>query len=163
MTVNRTSYRILGVHPHESQAGIRSAFHHLALRYHPDRAGPRGTPLFQELVEAYLTLSDPTRREDYDRGLGHHEAREAAPTVRVAGPRAPVESLVPEPLVPENIGFLGDVAVTRPPASAVRQRLRARYAAEPRPRRTETLEVEVALDPDLAWRGGRPLDEATAW
>ena len=69
MSSRRTFYTILGISRRESPAGVRSAFRDLARRYHPDRAGARGTPYFQEIVEAYQTLSDPARRADYDRGL----------------------------------------------------------------------------------------------
>ena len=62
-------YVILGVAPTESPSGIREAFRELVKRSHPDRVGPQGTRLFQEVVEAYQVLSDPERRRMYDQWL----------------------------------------------------------------------------------------------
>jgi molecular chaperone DnaJ len=68
-------YTILGVLPTESARGIREAFRELAKRYHPDRVGPQGTRLFQDIVEAYQVLSDPERRQYYTQSLRHAEGR----------------------------------------------------------------------------------------
>jgi DnaJ-class molecular chaperone len=53
-------YLILGVTRAGSKSGIREAFRELAKRYHPDHVGSQGTTFFQELVEAYEVLSNPT-------------------------------------------------------------------------------------------------------
>ena len=78
----RDYYVVLGVERTESPDGIRRAFHELALRYHPDRAGDGATALFQELVEAYRVLWDPRARTAYDRAIRHSEG---------AVPKAPIE------------------------------------------------------------------------
>ena len=61
-------YRILGVDSQASEQEIRIAFRKKAFEYHPDRnraadAGDR----FKEINAAYLLLTDPVRRSQYDR------------------------------------------------------------------------------------------------
>ena len=61
-------YRILGVDSQASEQEIRIAFRKKAMEYHPDRnkaadAGDR----FKEINAAYLLLTDPVRRSQYDR------------------------------------------------------------------------------------------------
>jgi molecular chaperone DnaJ len=59
-------YAVLGLTPAVSVAEIRHAYRLLALRHHPDRAGPHATATFQRIVEAYRVLSDPHLRSTYD-------------------------------------------------------------------------------------------------
>jgi molecular chaperone DnaJ len=59
-------YAVLGLTRSVGGAEIRRAYRLLALRHHPDRAGPDGTAAFQRIVEAYRVLSDPALRSTYD-------------------------------------------------------------------------------------------------
>jgi curved DNA-binding protein CbpA len=62
-------YLLLGI-PQDADADtIRSAFRALARRYHPDAGEGSSAERFRELLIAYETLNDPTRRGDYDRIL----------------------------------------------------------------------------------------------
>ena len=62
-------YVLLGV-PQDADADtIRSAFRVLARRYHPDAGEGSSAERFREVLTAYETLNDPTRRGDYDRVL----------------------------------------------------------------------------------------------
>ena len=63
-------YFVLGISHEESPRGIRKAFRDLARRHHPDHAGPAGTPMFRDVLEAYRVLSDPQRRRQYDAEIG---------------------------------------------------------------------------------------------
>lgn len=58
-------YKILGVPENASPEEIKKAYHRLAYKYHPDRAGGDEAK-FKEINEAYQTLSDPERRRQYD-------------------------------------------------------------------------------------------------
>jgi curved DNA-binding protein CbpA len=59
-------YLLLGV-PQDADADtIRSAFRALARRYHPDAGEGSSTDRFREILIAYETLNDPTRRRDYN-------------------------------------------------------------------------------------------------
>ncbi len=153
MPTRRTYYAILGISRRESPSGVRSAFRDLARRYHPDRAGPRGTAYFQEIVEAYQTLSDPVRRQDYDRGLQHQEE---GPVPRPARVAVAPEPLIPEPLLPEPVSLMRDFEVGRPSVQEIHEHVRRGFTAERRSvsRQMRTLDVDVILRPDTALRGG---------
>ncbi len=62
-------YAALGVSRDASEQEIRGAFRTLAKRRHPDknRGNPRAHALFEEIVEAYRTLTDEAKRRNYDR------------------------------------------------------------------------------------------------
>jgi hypothetical protein len=67
-------YALLGVHPSASAREIRQAYRELSKQYHPDTTTlPQATATvkFQELNEAYATLSSPERRSSYDQKIGY--------------------------------------------------------------------------------------------
>lgn len=72
MTDKRDYYEILGVNRNASPNEIKQAFRSLALEHHPDvNSGDREAEArFKEINEAYQVLSDPEKREVYDR-YGH--------------------------------------------------------------------------------------------
>lgn len=57
-------YSILGVNKNASADEIKSAFRRLAKQHHPDLGGDQAK--FQQINEAYETLSDPQKRAAYD-------------------------------------------------------------------------------------------------
>lgn len=58
-------YKILGVEPNSDATQIKKAFRKLSMKHHPDRGG--GTKKkFQQINEAYQTLSDPEKKRRYD-------------------------------------------------------------------------------------------------
>jgi curved DNA-binding protein CbpA len=83
-------YVVLGVPMDADDQVIRTAFRSLVRRYHPDAGEGSSPEKFRLLVEAYETLSDPTRRRAYDRSL-----RPVRPPMRipVEPMRGPVEPL----------------------------------------------------------------------
>jgi hypothetical protein len=75
VTSNATSYyALLGLHPSASPLEIRRAYRELSKRYHPDTTdlpAATATSKFQQLNEAYATLSSPERRVLYDQKIGY--------------------------------------------------------------------------------------------
>ena len=63
-------YVVLGVQHGASEAEIKRAYRRLARRFHPDiNPGDRDAEArFRQIVDAYETLIDPTRRSRYDAG-----------------------------------------------------------------------------------------------
>ncbi|MEX1055831.1 MAG: DnaJ domain-containing protein, partial [Rhodothermales bacterium] len=72
----RDFYEILGVERAASPDELKRAYRQMALKYHPDR-NPDDTEAehkFKEAAEAYEVLSDPQKRQRYDR-FGHAGVR----------------------------------------------------------------------------------------
>lgn len=80
---NKDFYQILGVGESCSDAEVKSAYRKLAKKYHPDTAKDKkaAEEKFKEINEAYETLSDPQKKQQYDmlrkygytEGPGGHE------------------------------------------------------------------------------------------
>jgi len=69
-----TYYSLLGLHPSASVIDIRRAYRELSKRYHPDTtelSTAVATAKFQQINEAYATLSSPERRLNYDLKIGY--------------------------------------------------------------------------------------------
>lgn len=71
-------YAVLSIPPTATQQQIRDAYKKAALQSHPDRVAsdsperPARTKEFQRINDAYYTLSNPTRRRDYDAARSFH-------------------------------------------------------------------------------------------
>jgi DnaJ-class molecular chaperone len=59
-------YATLGIKKEASKEEIKKSFHKMAHKYHPDKNKGDDTK-FKEVNEAYQTLSDDTKRSQYDR------------------------------------------------------------------------------------------------
>ncbi len=67
----RDYYEVLGVTRDASEDDIKKAYRTLAKKYHPDVSKePDAETKFKEIQEAYEVLSDPAKRDQYDR-FGH--------------------------------------------------------------------------------------------
>ncbi len=68
----RDFYEVLGIAREASADDVKKAYRQLALKFHPDRnPGDEEAPKkFKEAAEAYEVLSDPEKRQRYDR-YGH--------------------------------------------------------------------------------------------
>jgi molecular chaperone DnaJ len=82
----RDYYEILGLARTASAEEIKKSYRQLALKYHPDKnpGNDEAERLFKEAAEAYEVLSDPEKRQRYDRyghagmdGAGVHNFRSA--------------------------------------------------------------------------------------
>jgi curved DNA-binding protein CbpA len=84
-------YLLLGVPQDADGETIRSAFRVLARRYHPDAGEGSSAERFRDVLAAYETLNDPTRRWHYDQALQERQ-----------GPRRrfvePLRAQAPEPM-----------------------------------------------------------------
>lgn len=58
-------YRILECPPTATAEQLKASYRRLARQYHPDQGGSERA--FQSLASAYQMLSDPQRRQEYDR------------------------------------------------------------------------------------------------
>ena len=72
-------YEILGVSKNATDEEIKRSFRKLAKEYHPDiNKTPEAEAKFKEIGEAYAILSDPQKREQYDR-FGHAAFEQGGP------------------------------------------------------------------------------------
>lgn len=68
MALETDYYEILNVARTADGKEIKSAYRKLALQYHPDRnSEPEAADTFKQINEAYAVLSDPEKRDRYDR------------------------------------------------------------------------------------------------
>ena len=93
-------YLLLGIPEDADTETIRSAFRALARRYHPDAGNGSSAEKFREVLVAYETLTDTTRRAAYDRSLPNRRA----PGLPIVEPlRA---RIVPEPMLDPRRRFV---------------------------------------------------------
>lgn len=146
----KSYYLTLGVPRSESAHGIRQAFREQVKRYHPDRVGAARGRFFQEIVEAYHTLSNPERRRDYDRGLSHADVGPStvAPAVSLADENS---SSLPQRLSVLRNFCVKDTFFEAALARVSRNLTAANAGGQIVP---ERLTAQVTLSPDEALQGG---------
>ncbi|XP_061536568.1 dnaJ homolog subfamily B member 1b [Phycodurus eques] len=79
-------YDILGIKKDSSEDDIKKAYRKQALRYHPDKnKSPGAEEKFKEIAEAYDVLSDPKKKDIYDR-FGEEGLKGGGPSGGGGGP-----------------------------------------------------------------------------
>uniref|UniRef100_A0ACB8EJH7 DnaJ sub B member 1 n=1 Tax=Sphaerodactylus townsendi TaxID=933632 RepID=A0ACB8EJH7_9SAUR len=79
-------YRTLGLARGASEDDIKKAYRKQALRYHPDKnKDPGAEERFKEIAEAYDVLSDPKKREIFDK-FGEEGLKGGGPSCSGGGP-----------------------------------------------------------------------------
>lgn len=77
-------YEILGIKKGASEDDIKKAYRKQALRYHPDKnKSPGAEEKFKEIAEAYDVLSEPKKKDIYDR---FGEEGKFSKSCNIAGP-----------------------------------------------------------------------------
>jgi molecular chaperone DnaJ len=68
--MNKDYYKILGVERNATKEDLKKAYRKLAVQYHPDKnpGNKESEARFQEIAEAYGTLSDDQKKSKYDMG-----------------------------------------------------------------------------------------------
>ena len=160
----RDPYEVLGVSKSASQEEIQKAYRKLSKKYHPDRnpGDKQADANYKEVQSAYEILSDPTKRENFDR-FGHAGPPQGGfpggfpGGVHFGGPGGGGVNVDPE--MAEELfrnmfggqgGFGGGVDLGELLGGGRRSRTRTgrtRRAAEP-------VESEVTVPFDVAARGG---------
>jgi molecular chaperone DnaJ len=153
-------YLILGVDSRATLEQIKAAYRRKAKNLHPDYYGQDSGP-FIDLQEAYAILSDPARRQVYDRAMGLTERR-SRPSGARPEPLIPDEPR-PEPLIPhEEPADLGELSLRssfrtiRPSFEELFERLWRNFTLdwwelEP----LQSLNVEIRISQEDALHGGR--------
>jgi WD40 repeat protein len=89
LKIQTSYYEVLGVGPNAEPDALRKAYRRLARKHHPDvNVDPRAHENMARINEAFSTLIDPARRNEYDAalaggGANHEERREAKKPVVV--------------------------------------------------------------------------------
>ena len=67
--MSKDYYQVLGVDKGASEDDIKKAYRKAAMKYHPDKNpdNPEAETKFKEAAEAYDTLSNSEKRQNYDR------------------------------------------------------------------------------------------------
>lgn len=78
MATQRDYYEVLGIERDASSEQIKKAYKRSAMKYHPDRnpGNAQAEAQFKQCAEAFEVLSDPDKRQRYDR-YGHEGLRGA--------------------------------------------------------------------------------------
>ena len=74
---NKNYYEILGITKETSNDDIKKAYKKLAIKFHPDKnKSPKAEEAFKKIATAYQTLTDPKKRELFDKYGSEEEYRE---------------------------------------------------------------------------------------
>lgn len=145
-------YTILGVKKEASQDEIKKAYRKLAHQHHPDKTG--GDDMrFKEINEAYYVLSDPERRQKYDR-FGQGPGAQPG-----AGPGAGFHTGFTDGFD----GWFSDILEQFFGGMADDGSVAAGFGASPRPQRGRDIGLEMSVTLEQAARGLKEEIPVTRW
>ncbi len=148
-------YRLLGLHQGASVDEIRRQYRRLLKRYHPDTGGVQASvEMLAQVRQAWAVLSDPQRRQQYDRSLQQPPRSQASAQTRAnttTGQNRQRGTPSPWNTVPaggrQGPGF----------QQLFRKVFRERYRQEAPARAVDGRDIHVRVEVDLetAFRGGK--------
>jgi hypothetical protein len=158
--MQKNYYVVLGIAPGASPEEIKAAFRRRVRELHPDVSGLNSGP-FIEVQEAYAVLSDPERRQRYDREVLQLGPRRASwpppePLVRERPAGEPFRPSEPLEAVRE-VSLVDSFQRYVPSFDELFDRLWSNFGSLTRPK-AETLQsltVETVLSPEQARWGGQ--------
>ena len=92
-------YKTLQVDTEAEEEVVAAAYRRLALKYHPDTAGPEASPRMAAINAAWEVLGDPVRRAMFDRERAVNASLERARASRAPAP----ETGAARPREPETV------------------------------------------------------------
>ena len=108
-------YALLDVGRDASPEEIKKGYKRMAIKFHPDKhsaAGDKERAMaeekFKEIAEAYTTLSDPDKKQLYDRHVSLGRGDVAGPGFDVAGPEFDVAGIDPMDLFAQVFAQMKD-------------------------------------------------------
>lgn len=158
--MTETYYTILGVETVAAPDQIKAAYRRKVLEVHPDLYGPDTGP-FLTVREAYSVLSDPERREEYDRSLRAERIQirsGAASSGRIRpGPAWAERPARRSPIDPGEISVTLSFETVRPSVEELFDRLWGNFTGSPRPKAEQPkgLMLDVPVSADQARSGGQ--------
>jgi DnaJ-class molecular chaperone len=153
----RNYYIVLGIKADASQEQIKEAYRRKAKELHPDHYGSDCKP-FIEVQEAYEVLSDPDRREAYDRNIaGRHRPPVTAPGVRPQPSRRSGRSPFSRASDPFQSFFDAYVGSNPTSFEDLFESMLMGYVQRRRPevRSAEDIGLEIRVSAEEARRGGQ--------
>jgi hypothetical protein len=147
--LDRTSYyHLLQIGRDAAAPVVRDSYYRLVARLHPDlyvdtlEAGTRAmlVSIYSRIVEAYRVLSDPKKREQYDRALAAGALRWSPEAERAAQARRDPEDEIKNPNA-RRLFKLGRAALLAGDGKGAVMNLKLALSAEPR---SDLIRAELA-------------------